>query len=124
MLSNAFIGTLVLATQLASGVLGGQIPTVNGILGGVKPPSDISYVEDIERIAASTPTPGKLRVTENSGICETTPGVYQASGYGDLTASESIWYVTTYPPYVPRITSSCPLGSGSLRLVKTQPLRR
>ena len=24
---------------------------------------------------------------------ETTPGVYQASGYGDLTATESIWRV-------------------------------
>ncbi|KAJ7635296.1 Alpha/Beta hydrolase protein [Roridomyces roridus] len=37
-------------------------------------------------------TPGKLRVTENSGVCETTPNVYQASGYGDLTSSESIWF--------------------------------
>ncbi|TFK75531.1 serine carboxypeptidase [Pluteus cervinus] len=35
---------------------------------------------------------GKLRVTENSGICETTPGVYQASGYGDITSSKSIWF--------------------------------
>ena len=24
---------------------------------------------------------------------ETTPGVFQASGYGDLTATESIWFV-------------------------------
>lgn len=26
-------------------------------------------------------------------VLETTPGVYQASGYGDLTATESIWCV-------------------------------
>jgi len=26
-------------------------------------------------------------------ISETTPGVFQASGYGDLTATKSIWYV-------------------------------
>lgn len=39
----------------------------------------------------TTPTPGKLRVVENSGICETTPGVYQASGYGDISANHSTW---------------------------------
>ena len=62
---------------------------------------------------AQTPrTPGNLRVVENSGVCggvilfgsamhpvvftflaETTPGVYQASGYGDLSADKSIWFV-------------------------------
>ena len=26
---------------------------------------------------------------------ETTPGVYQASGYADLTASEHMWFVTS-----------------------------
>jgi hypothetical protein len=26
-------------------------------------------------------------------LAETTPGVYQASGYGDLAADKSIWYV-------------------------------
>lgn len=25
-------------------------------------------------------------------FAETAPGVYQASGYGNLTATESIWY--------------------------------
>ena len=41
---------------------------------------------------ASAPTPGKLRgVVENSGVCETTPGVYQASGYGDITSDGSLW---------------------------------
>ena len=38
-------------------------------------------------------TPGKLRVTENSGVCETTQGVYQASGYGDIDENNSIWLV-------------------------------
>ncbi|KAI0745691.1 Alpha/Beta hydrolase protein [Earliella scabrosa] len=43
--------------------------------------------------AATDPTPGKLRgVVENSGVCETTPGVYQASGYGDISADGSIWF--------------------------------
>ena len=36
---------------------------------------------------------GTLRVTENSGVCETTSGVYQASGYGDISSDSSIWYV-------------------------------
>ncbi|KAN0107693.1 alpha/beta-hydrolase [Russula decolorans] len=42
--------------------------------------------------ASTPPTPGKLRVVENSGVCETTPGVYQASGYGDLATNKSIWF--------------------------------
>ncbi|KAL1743846.1 Alpha/Beta hydrolase protein [Schizophyllum fasciatum] len=37
-------------------------------------------------------TPGALRVTENSGICETTEGVNQYSGYGDLSEDKSIWF--------------------------------
>ncbi|KJA15643.1 hypothetical protein HYPSUDRAFT_148806 [Hypholoma sublateritium FD-334 SS-4] len=72
------------------GALAGQIPTVNGILGGVptiKP--DTFKGADVLPLAT---TPGKLRVVENSGVCETTPGVFQASGYGDLTATESIWF--------------------------------
>ncbi|RDX55170.1 alpha/beta-hydrolase [Lentinus brumalis] len=43
--------------------------------------------------AASAPTPGKLRgVVENSGVCETTTGVYQASGYGDISSDGSVWF--------------------------------
>ncbi|EIM82008.1 serine carboxypeptidase [Stereum hirsutum FP-91666 SS1] len=73
-------------------VLSGQIPVVDGVIGGI--PSTPNALEDsvIESTSASAPTPGKLRVTENSGICETTPGVYQASGYGDISANESIWF--------------------------------
>lgn len=93
---NAFVG--ILAAQLASGVLGGQIPVVDGLLGGV--PSGAPSVKAAVRTAAATTptTPGQLRVMENSGVCETTPGVYQASGYGDLTSSESIWYAAPHRP--------------------------
>ncbi|EJD46912.1 alpha/beta-hydrolase [Auricularia subglabra TFB-10046 SS5] len=35
---------------------------------------------------------GSLRFVENSGICETTPGVYQASGYVDLSEDMSMWF--------------------------------
>ncbi|KAF7770895.1 hypothetical protein Agabi119p4_6869 [Agaricus bisporus var. burnettii] len=38
-------------------------------------------------------TPGRLRsLVENSGICETTSGVYQASGYGDISYDGSLWF--------------------------------
>ena len=66
-----------------------QVPVVNGVVGGVRTESR-PFDVDVAAVPAAT-TPGKLRVVENSGICETTPGVYQASGYGDLTSSESIW---------------------------------
>ncbi|PFH53275.1 hypothetical protein AMATHDRAFT_137711 [Amanita thiersii Skay4041] len=40
-----------------------------------------------------TATPGQLRnIVENSGLCETTPSVYQASGYADLTSTKSLWF--------------------------------
>ena len=49
------------------GVLGGQIPIINGVFGGVLPPS--SQHETLET-TDSEATVGKLRgVVENSGIC-------------------------------------------------------
>ena len=39
--------------------------------------------------AASAAT-GGLRIVENSGECETVPGVYQASGYADIDANNSM----------------------------------
>jgi len=98
MLLNALVG--ILATQhLFSGVFGGQIPSVNGVIGGVpSDPSEPSAIADSssrEAMASSQRTPGKLRIKENSGICETTPGVYQAAGYGDLTPDKSLWYRVT-----------------------------
>lgn len=88
MLIHAFAAFL--AALPISGVLGGQVPIVDGVLGGVRttPRQSAAKVETVQPAAT---TPGKLRVVENSGVCETTPGVYQASGYGDLTATESIW---------------------------------
>ncbi|PFH53266.1 hypothetical protein AMATHDRAFT_1338 [Amanita thiersii Skay4041] len=67
----------------------GQIPVVNGVIGGVSNATASTSPADF-KIAATTP--GQLRVVENSGICETTPGVFQASGYGDLTSTKSIWF--------------------------------
>ncbi|KAJ6490857.1 serine carboxypeptidase [Mycena sanguinolenta] len=70
----------------------GQIPIRGGVIGGV-PPTQTTPVK-AETLNTFATTPGALRVIENSGICETTPGVFQASGYGDLSAAESIffWY--------------------------------
>ncbi|KAJ6549989.1 serine carboxypeptidase [Mycena capillaripes] len=82
-----------LLASLPSAVLGlksaGQIPIRNGVIGGVG--SKTVKAETLKEFAT---TPGKLRIVENSGICETTKNVYQASGYGDLTSKESIffWY--------------------------------
>lgn len=75
----------------ATSVLGGQIPVVNGILGGVRT-NHSSYGAVKERISLSgeATTPGKLRYVNNSGICETNKGVNWASRFGDLTTSESI----------------------------------
>ncbi|KAJ7100440.1 serine carboxypeptidase [Mycena epipterygia] len=81
----------LLASLPISTVLGlksaGQVPIRNGVVGGVG--NKTLKAETIKQFAT---TPGKLRVTENSGICETTKNVYQASGYGDLTSKESVWF--------------------------------
>ena len=81
---------LAVAGALALQALARQVPIVDGVVGGVR--SSKSKVNVDASITPAATTPGKLRVTENSGVCETTTGVYQASGYGDLTSSESIWY--------------------------------
>lgn len=49
--------------------LGGQIPVVDGVIGGV--PSDDSFDEFVNapHDISNTTTPGKLRVVESSGIC-------------------------------------------------------
>ena len=85
------LAAALLAILPASEVLAGQIPVVDGVIGGrraAKAAEMTAKVQDLHTDA--TIVPGALRVTENSGVCETTPGVYQASGYGDLTSSESI----------------------------------
>ncbi|KAL0577151.1 hypothetical protein V5O48_004827 [Marasmius crinis-equi] len=95
MLVSTFFGL-----SLAVRVLGGQVPVVDGMIGGV--PASYSHLVETKLAAPQATTPGALRVTMNSGICETTPGVTQASGYGDLSATESIffWY------FAPRNSSS------------------
>ncbi|KAA1476177.1 serine carboxypeptidase [Dentipellis sp. KUC8613] len=90
-----FSAALAAVAVLPAFVAGRQVPVVEGVLGGVatlpRKSAPQTLVADASD-ASSKPTPGKLRVTENSGVCETTPGVYQASGYGDLTSSESVWF--------------------------------
>jgi hypothetical protein len=57
----------IVAGVLIPSVLGGQIPVVDGVLGGVS--------QDIPIRLETTPRPaqvdaaGQLRVTENSGVC-------------------------------------------------------
>ncbi|KAH9853076.1 alpha/beta-hydrolase [Lenzites betulinus] len=87
----------VLAAAAAQ-VLAGQVPVYNGVIGGIADTATRAQLNgallaatDANSTAPST-TPGKLRVVENSGVCETTPGVYQASGYGDLTENQSLWF--------------------------------
>jgi hypothetical protein len=54
---------------LCCGVLGGQIPEVNGVLGDKSDPGTISQQEVSESVNLKR-TPGKLRgVVENSGVC-------------------------------------------------------
>ncbi|KIP01841.1 hypothetical protein PHLGIDRAFT_131081 [Phlebiopsis gigantea 11061_1 CR5-6] len=80
---------LVALSALSAQAFARQIPVVDGVVGGVRTSPSV-HVDATSSTAATTP--GKLRVTENSGVCETTAGVYQASGYGDLTSTESIWF--------------------------------
>ncbi|KAI1797598.1 serine carboxypeptidase [Ganoderma leucocontextum] len=91
----ALVGLLPALSQ----VLAGQVPVHNGVIGGV-PEASTRALSTAGVLAATgdgigtavQTTPGKLRVVENSGVCETTPSVYQASGYGDLTANQSLWF--------------------------------
>ena len=51
------------------GVLGGQIPEVNGVLGGLSAPTVRQQVVSESATANLKTTPGKLRVVEKSGVC-------------------------------------------------------
>ena len=65
--------TALLASLHITSALAGQVPIVNGVPGGVrkttKTEGDAAFVKLPHSDA--TITPGKLRVTENSGICGT-----------------------------------------------------
>ncbi|KAF7291967.1 Acetylornithine aminotransferase [Mycena indigotica] len=70
-----------------------KIPIVNDIFGGLDSQARAQRIAKVQPRVVTTP--GKLRnLVENSGICETTRGVYQASGYADIAADKSIffWY--------------------------------
>ncbi|RDX57218.1 serine carboxypeptidase [Lentinus brumalis] len=45
-----------------------------------------------QRSHAGTVASGGLRIVENSGECETVPGVHQASGYADIDADNSMYF--------------------------------
>lgn len=83
-----------------------QIPLVDGVIGGV--PNANSNIKT-ETVSSAAVTPGKLRFVEDSGVCgmssspfhvdhsptnskETTPGVGQASGYGDIASDKSLFF--------------------------------
>ena len=84
--SLAFLGLIP-----AIPVLAGQIPVVNGVIGGVRPTNTTTNKTPTQQLLSGGAThPGKLRYVSNSGICETTPGVNQASGYIDLSSDKSI----------------------------------
>lgn len=70
-----------------------HVPIVNpaGDAAGLHSVLNTAVKRDV--LTATARAPGQLRAVENSGVCETTPGVYQASGYGDLNADDSMWYV-------------------------------
>ena len=106
------LSALIVISALPALISGSQIPIVNQVTGGGPHPNDGTFRAAKEASANSAParTPGKLRVVENSGVCgavilyepsacyidswaETTKGVYQASGYGDLASDKSIWFV-------------------------------
>ncbi|KAM5540595.1 hypothetical protein V8D89_005626 [Ganoderma adspersum] len=85
--------TSLLAVLPVATVFGAQIPVLDNVIGGTVVDSVLDQAKlNLESVEPAATTPGKLRVTENSGVCETTEGVYQASGYGDLTADESIFF--------------------------------
>lgn len=67
-------------------------PSINGAMDATR----MRFAVKTDAVTAAARTPGQLRVVENSGVCETTPGVYQASGYVDLTADDSMWCVVWF----------------------------
>ena len=120
-LTRALLVTLAVSTTTTLLVSAGEIPVVDGVIGGVPHSSEggplrhaavrNGTVGRVERPPdpGVVRSPGQLRIVENSGICgqssiiyyssiyliilsaETTPGVYHASGYGDISANKSIW---------------------------------
>ncbi|KAF9788629.1 serine carboxypeptidase [Thelephora terrestris] len=77
----------LLAAALPSLVLGGEFPAFNGVVGGTPPNAAFSERNtDIDECSIVG-----MRYVE-SGVCETTPGVYSASGYADITPTQHMWF--------------------------------
>ena len=134
---------LIVISVLPALISGNQFPIVNQVVGDVPHLGDCNFgtLKGASANNAPAPTPGKLRVVENSGVCgaviffttdlpgpviltvlvETTKGVYQASGYGDLASDKSIWLVLHLGGlFVSFLYISVPpTGSGSLPHAKT-----
>ena len=60
--------TLIAIFALSALINGGQIPVVDGVIGGVSSPGAHDF-KNLARAASTPRTPGKLRVLENSGVC-------------------------------------------------------
>ncbi|KAF9644244.1 alpha/beta-hydrolase [Thelephora ganbajun] len=82
----------VLVAALPIAALGGEFPVYNGVVGGA--PVNVTVKEKVSEIAVHdfVAQAGTLRYVANSGVCETTPGVYTASGYADLTSTQHMWF--------------------------------
>ena len=99
----------ILLAVLSTLVLGGKLPVRDGVVSGVQANPNIH--EKVPEIAIDDVVfnPGHLRYVEDSGVCgnqfflniniphshqeaETTPGVYTASGYADLTSTKHMWF--------------------------------
>jgi hypothetical protein len=69
LLPSVFVAIVALPALIS----GGQIPVVNGVIGGVPSPDSCKFKTPKEAFsnyaAPPVPTPGKLRVVENSGVC-------------------------------------------------------
>lgn len=93
-------------------VLGGEFPAHNSFVGGAPINTTVSEKVPETVVGGVSAQAGALRHVENSGICgrspllnllptcmltahytiETTPGVYSASGYADLTPTQHMWF--------------------------------
>ncbi|KAF9644836.1 serine carboxypeptidase [Thelephora ganbajun] len=82
----------VLVAALPIAVLGGEFPVYNGVVGGA--PINVTVKEKVSEISVQdfVAQAGALRFVANSGVCETTSGVYTASGYADLTSTQHMWF--------------------------------
>jgi hypothetical protein len=66
------ISALAAIFALPTLINGGQIPVVDGVIGGVPSPGAHNFKNlagAVSSNASTPPTPGKLRVVENSGVC-------------------------------------------------------